>query len=73
VGGSCSTHERVEKSIQNFGPENLKGRDHSEDLEDNIRMDVREIAWEGVDWMHLAHCKNQWRALVNMVINLRVP
>jgi hypothetical protein len=39
--------------------ENLKGRSHSEGLrrrwEDNIIMDLREIGWEGVDWMHLAH------------------
>jgi len=38
---------------------NLKGRHHSEDLDIdgkiyNIRMDVREIGWEGVDWMHIA-------------------
>jgi hypothetical protein len=37
--------------------ENVKGRDHSEDLGivgGNIRMDLREIRWESVDWMHLA-------------------
>jgi hypothetical protein len=38
--------------------ENLKGRDHFEDLgirqEDNIRMGLREIGWEGVEWIHLA-------------------
>jgi hypothetical protein len=37
--------------------------------EDNIRMDLRKIGWEGVDWMHQA----QWQTLVNMVINLQVP
>jgi len=37
--------------------------------EDNIRMDVTEIGWKGVDWMHLA----QWWALMNTVMNLRVP
>jgi hypothetical protein len=41
--------------------------------EDNIGMDLREIGWEGVDWMHLAQDKNQWRTLVNAVMNLRVP
>jgi hypothetical protein len=37
--------------------------------EDNIRMDLKEI----VDWIHLAQYRDQWRALVNMVTNLRVP
>jgi len=41
--------------------------------EDNIRMDHREIGWESVDWMHAAQDKNQWRALVNTILNLRVP
>jgi hypothetical protein len=41
--------------------------------EDNIRMDLREIVWEGVDWLHLAQDRDQWRALVNTVMNLLVP
>jgi hypothetical protein len=41
--------------------------------EENIRMDLWEIGWEGVDWMHLAQDRDQWQALVNMVMNLRVP
>jgi hypothetical protein len=40
---------------------------------DNIRMGLRKIGWEGVDWTHLAEDRDQWRALVNTVINLRVP
>jgi hypothetical protein len=38
--------------------------------EDNIRMDVREIRWEGVDWLHLAQDRDQWLAVVNTVMNL---
>jgi hypothetical protein len=41
--------------------------------EDNIRMDLREIGWEGVDWMHVAQDSDQGRAVVNTVINPRIP
>jgi hypothetical protein len=40
---------------------------------DNIRMDLGEIRWGGVDWIGLAKDRNRWRALVNAVMNLRVP
>jgi hypothetical protein len=39
---------------------------------DNIRMDLREIGWEGVDWIYLARDR-EWRGLVNTVMNLWVP
>jgi hypothetical protein len=38
-----------------------------------IRFDLRDIGWEGVDWIHLAQYRDQWWALVNMVMNLKVP
>jgi hypothetical protein len=40
---------------------------------DNIKMDLREIGWGGMDWFDLAENRDQWRALVNMVKNLLVP
>jgi hypothetical protein len=40
---------------------------------DNIKIDLREIAWDGVDWIDMAQDREQWRALVNMVLKLRVP
>jgi hypothetical protein len=40
---------------------------------DNIKMDLREIGWDGVDWDSLAQDRDLWRALVNTVMNLRVP
>jgi hypothetical protein len=41
--------------------------------EDNIRMDLREIGWGGMHWIDLAQDRDQWKALVNTVMNLRVP
>jgi hypothetical protein len=38
-----------------------------------IKMDLREIGWNGMDWNDLAQDRVQWRALVNTVMNLRVP
>jgi hypothetical protein len=40
---------------------------------DNIIMDLGEIGWDGRDWIELAEDRDQWRALVNTVMNLRVP
>jgi hypothetical protein len=40
---------------------------------DNIKMDLREIGWDLVDWIDIAQDKEQWRALVKTVLNLRVP
>jgi hypothetical protein len=40
---------------------------------DNIRMDLEEVGWSDVDWIDLAQDRNRWRALVNLVLNLRVP
>jgi hypothetical protein len=39
----------------------------------NITMDLREIGWEDTDWIHIARDRDQWRAVVNTVMNLRVP
>jgi hypothetical protein len=41
--------------------------------EDNIKMDLREVGWRGMDWINLAQDRDRWRALVNEVMNLRVP
>jgi hypothetical protein len=40
---------------------------------DNIKMALREKEWGGTDWIDLAEDRDQWRALVNMAMNLWVP
>jgi hypothetical protein len=39
---------------------------------DNIKMDLREIEWDGVDWIDMAQDRDQWRVLTNTVLKLRV-
>jgi hypothetical protein len=38
----------------------------------NIKMDLKEIGWDGTDWIDLTQERDQWRAIVNTIINLRV-
>jgi hypothetical protein len=40
---------------------------------DNIKMNLREIGWDGVVWVDMAQDRDQWRPLVNTVLNLQVP
>jgi hypothetical protein len=61
--------------VASLWTEYLKRKDHSEELcveEDEVRMDLREIGWGGLDWIHLAQDRDKWRAVVNTVMNLRV-
>jgi hypothetical protein len=41
--------------------------------EDNIKMDLQEVGWDGVSWIDMAQDRYRWPSLVNAVINLRVP
>jgi hypothetical protein len=38
-----------------------------------IKVDLREIGWDGMDWIYLAQDRDQWRAFAKTVMNLRVP
>lgn len=41
--------------------------------EDNIKIDLKEIGWCGMDWIHPTPNRDQWRAVVSTVMNLQVP
>jgi hypothetical protein len=62
-----------------FWSESLEGRDHVKDegidgmmILEYIRMNLTERGGEGVDWIHLTQDRDQWQALVKMVVNLQV-
>jgi hypothetical protein len=40
---------------------------------DNIKMNLGEIGWDGMDWLDVTEGRDQWRAFVNAVMNFRVP
>jgi len=59
--------------FKNFSVITVPLRSPRHEWEHNIRMDLREIRWEGVGWIHLAQNRDQWCAVVSMVMNLQVP
>jgi hypothetical protein len=76
VGWTCGTHGEGRGAYRVLvgRPEGKRppGRPRNR-WEDNIKMDLREIGIDGANWIRLAQDRVQWRAFVNMVMNLRVP
>jgi hypothetical protein len=76
IGGTCSSHGEVRNAykILTGKPEGKRrlGRPRRR-WEDNIKMDLREIVFGSVDWIHLAQNRDRRWALVNTVVNFRVP
>jgi hypothetical protein len=76
MGGPCSTNGEKRNAYRLLvgKPERKRplGRPRRRWV-DNVRMDLGEVGWSDVDWMGLAQDRNRWRALVNSVLNLRVP
>jgi hypothetical protein len=76
VGRACSPNGGKENYVQVIGGK-ARGREPLGRPRcrwvDNIKMDLLEIGWGGVDWIGLAQDRNKSRALVNVVLNLQVP
>jgi hypothetical protein len=77
MGMSCSTHGGEERNAYKILAETLEG---TRPLgtprcrwEDNNNMDLRGIRWDVMDWINLSHDRDQWRALVNIAMDLRIP
>jgi hypothetical protein len=76
MGRTCSTNGKKRNAYRILmrNPEGKRplGRPRRRWV-DNIKMDLREIGWDDMDLIDLAQDRDQWRALVNVVMNLRVP
>jgi hypothetical protein len=76
MGGACSTNGGEEERLTIIGGK-ARGKEPlgkpRRRWVDNIRMDLGEVGWGDMDWIGLAQDRNRWRALVNSVLNLRVP
>ena len=76
MGGACSMYGWEEWCIQCFGGETwgkeTTWRRPRHRWEDNIKMDLQIVGWWGIDWIDLVQDRDRWRAVLNLVINLRV-
>jgi hypothetical protein len=69
-------HGRCKKYINYFGQKTRRQEPLARPKhrwEDNIRMDITETGCEGMKWMHLTQDSDKWKALMNMVMNFKVP
>jgi hypothetical protein len=77
MDGACSTNWGKREMLVGYWCQSQKDRDSlgrpRRRWVDNIKMGLREIEWDGVDWIDRAQDRDQWRALVNTVLNFRVP
>jgi hypothetical protein len=77
IGGVYSTRMREKTNAYRISEGKPEGkrplRTPRRKWMDNIKMDLREKRWDGVDWTDMAQDRDQWRALLDTVLNLRVP
>jgi hypothetical protein len=76
MGGACGTYGRQDIAYR-LSVRILEGKrplgGHRRRYEDNIKMDLQKVIARGMDWITLAQDRDRWRALLNVVRNLRVP
>jgi hypothetical protein len=76
MGGACSVYRGEERRMQGFGGKSDGKRPLGRPRrrwEDNIKMDLQDVGCGCLGWIELARDRGRWRALVNAVMNLRVP
>jgi hypothetical protein len=75
MGGACGAHGGGEGCIQLLvgRPEGRRPLGRPRRRWEDIKMDLREVGFGDVDWIHWAQDRDRWRALVNTVMNLQVP
>jgi hypothetical protein len=73
VGRACSTNGGQEECIYDIGGKASRKETTGMTNVYIIKMNLREIGWDGIDWIYLAVDCNQWRTLLNTVMNHRVP
>jgi hypothetical protein len=70
MGGACSKHRSDEECVHNFGLKTCRKkplRRPRRRWKDNIKIALKEIWWEGVDWIHMAQDKDRWRYLLGFI------
>jgi hypothetical protein len=74
MGEAYNTHEKMRNTYKTLVAKSEGKRPHRprHKWKNNIRIDLREIGYGGVDWIHMAQDRDRWRALVNTVMNFRV-
>jgi hypothetical protein len=74
MGGTCSTNGKWDAFRLLVGkPAGKRLLRRPRPRVDNIQMHLGEIVWGGVDWIGLSQVRDKWRALVNAVMDMRVP
>ena len=76
IGGACSAFRGEDRRIQGLVGKPEGKRSHGRPRprwEDDFKMDLQEVGCGGMDWIEPAQNRYRWRALVNAVMNLRVP